>query len=233
MKKTKKTKLLTIIVPVYNEQATIDKILQKVIAQKIPGWSKEIIVIDDGSIDNSPLQISHYTHWIKLITHDKNRGRGSSIRSALEVATGDAIIFQDADLEYDPRDWPKLLKRLEVPETAIVYGSRTINPKQKGYKAFVLGARFLTSFINVLYGSHLTDLYTGYKLFRRSTVESATLTKPGFEFEVELTSYFLKAGIPIAEVPISYNPRSFQDGKKITIVDGLKGLWYIFWYRFF
>jgi len=166
------------------------------------------------------------------VYRQKHQGRGQALITGILKSTGDAIIFQDADLEYDPSDWPKLLKKLEEPNTDVVYGSRTLNPKRKGYSHYVLGARLLTNLINLLYKSKLSDLYTGYKLFRYKILKSLTLTSSGFEFEVEITSKLLKRGVKIEEVPIAYYPRRFSEGKKITMWDGIKGFWCIIKYKF-
>ena len=161
--------------------------------------------------------------------HSKNIGKGAAIRTGLKLATGDLIIIQDADLEYNPNNYKDLLNALSE-EVAAVYGSRNINPKKRGYAHFVLGVKILTGVINLLFGSKLTDSYTCYKLFRASLSNSISLESYGFEIEAEITAKILKKRMVIKEVPIEYFPRKFFQGKKIRFRDGLIGLWTIFKY---
>ncbi len=226
---------LSIIIPVFNEEKTIEEILRRIFIQDTGVWEKEIIVVDDGSEDNSKLKVKSFKSKypdLKLLEHQTNLGKGAAIRTGLKASTGDAVLIQDADLEYNPADWPSLLKALENSETKTVYGSRELHPERHGYFHFVWGVRLLTSFTNLLYGSRLTDIYTCYKLLRREVLENLNLKSSGFEIEAEITCKILKAGIPIKEVPIRYIPRKFSEGKKIKIRDGIIGLWTILKNRF-
>jgi len=217
-------KILSIIIPVFNEEKTIEAILKKVLKQEIAGWQKEIIVVDDGSRDKTEEKIKPFLKEIKFLKHPLNRGKGAAIGSGLKAAKGEAIIIQDADLEYEPADWPLLLKELDEPEVMAVYGSRELRPGWRGYPHYVFGVRLLTFVTNLLFGSNLTDVYTGYKLFRSSLIKSIPLTSSRFEIEAEMTAKLLKKGVIIKEIPIHYYPRSFAEGKHIRIKDGLLGL---------
>jgi len=224
---------LTIIIPLFNEEKTITIILEKIKSLNLPSWKKEVIIINDGSSDNSiklAKKFQNKNKWLQIISQPHS-GRGLALRKGINLAKGNVITFQDADLEYEPNDLQKLLKEFENPRVQVVYGSRTINPAKKGYETFVLGSHLLTSLTNLLYNSKLTDLYTGYKLFRSSLVKSIKLESNGFELEPEITSKILKKGITIKELPISYNPRTFKEGKKITAFDGIKGFITILKYR--
>ncbi|MBU4466677.1 glycosyltransferase family 2 protein, partial [Patescibacteria group bacterium] len=161
----------------------------------------------------------------------KNLGKGSALRTGFGVATGEAIIIQDADLEYSPDDWPKMLAELEKSsDISAVFGSREMNPERKGYWHYVLGVRFLAFLINFLFKSNLTDPYTCYKLFRAELIKGILLESNGFEIEAEMTVKILKQGGKIKEVPINYYPRKFSEGKKIRVKDGLVGIWTIIRY---
>jgi glycosyltransferase involved in cell wall biosynthesis len=225
-------KKLSIIIPVYNEAGTIINVLEKIARLHLSGWATEILVIDDGSTDRTSeyihtfVQRAPYQNLIRYI-HQPHHGRGKAIRTGIRHASGDAIVFQDADLEYDSDDIVTLVNALKNPTVLVVYGSRTMNAQHHGYRTYVWGARLLTSIVNRLWGSHITDLYTGYKLFRTELLKSIRLTSDGFELETELTISLCKRNIYIKEVPISYHPRTFAQGKKIMPWDGIKGLWMI------
>ena len=225
---------LSIIVPVFNEEKTIEKVLQTLASLTLPppagGWDKEIIVIDDGSWDNSKKIIEKYE--VRLISHEKNFGKGAAIKTALEYAASDAIIIQDADLEYDPADWSAMLNLFESQNCDAVYGSRNLNPKRRGYPHYVLGVALLSGLTNILYGSKLTDVYTCYKLIRTDVLKNLNIKSDGFEFEAEVTAKLLLGNHKILEVPISYSPRKFNEGKKIRFKDALIGGWTILKNRF-
>ena len=228
--------------PVYNEEKTIEQILNKVIAVKIP-LKKEIICVDDGSKDNSAQIIKKVIANNKSInlTYIKknNEGKGSAVKKGLEVATGDLILIQDADLEYNPEEYPALIKPLIENTADVVYGSRflSLNFKLTGKKKTImplhyLGNRFLTFITNLIYNSSISDMETGYKVFKRDIIKNTKFNSNKFGIEPEITAKLLKRKIKILEVPIFFNPRSFKDGKKITIKDGVLACWYLIKYRF-
>ncbi len=218
---------LSIIIPVYNEEQTIALVLEKIFKQKLTGWQKEIIVVDDGSSDETLQRLKPYLKDLKLVKHRNNLGKGAAIRNGLESATGEAVVIQDADLEYDPQDWPRLLGVWHPLNSPVIYGSRNIRPLRRGYWQCVLGVWLLTGLVNFLYAAKLTDVYTCYKLFSTPLLKSLKLEGTGFEIEAEITCKILKRGIKIQEVPIAYLPRRYQEGKKIKFKDGLVGMWTI------
>lgn len=209
---------LSIIVPVYNEEKTIGIILQKLRNLDIIGWEKEIIVVDDGSRDSTNLKVTNAV----LVVHDKNLGKGAAVKTGLKHATGDYVVIQDGDLEYDPADIVLLVKEAEKGARA-VYGSRNLHPERRGYWHYVLGVKVLTMLVNQLCRSKLTDVYTCYKLVSAPLLRDLNLESRGFEVEAEITVKILKKGIPIIETPIRYSPRRFSEGKKINFMDGVKG----------
>lgn len=216
---------ISIIIPVFNEEKTIEEIIGRVVAADTLSYKKEIIAVNDGSTDASPelLEKLEKLFGIILLQHAENLGKGAAIRTGLNKASGDLVLIQDGDLEYDPKDYPKLLKAINR-DASVIYGSRNIFPQKTSHLHYVWGANFLTWLANRLFGSQLTDLYTGYKLFPSSLIKSIALESRGFEFEAEITAKILKKGIAIREVPITYSPRTFEEGKKIRFRDGLVGL---------
>lgn len=221
---------VTIIIPSYNEAETLPAIIKKVQAQKIP-YEKEIIVIDDGSTDNTS-KIASKLKNIRLITNRKNLGKGASIKKALKISKGNLILIQDADLEYDPHDYPKMLEPFKDNKIKVVYGSRVLGNNPISHWTFNLGGRLVTKVTNILYGTKITDEPTGYKIFRKEVLKKIRLKSRGFEFCPEITAKIAKAGISIHEVPISYRPRLVAE-KKIHWQDGVAALYYLFKYRFF
>lgn len=227
--------ILSIIIPVFNEGKTISEILKRVFLVKLPaGLKKEIIVVDDGS--KSKVQD---LKGIKLLSHSRNLGKGAAIRTGLKVATGELIIIQDGDLEYDPSYYPALLKPILEKKAKIVYGTRLINYPLKLWgkdktilPTHLIANKFLTGLTNLLYGSRLTDMETCYKVFRRSCLKGIKLVSNGFGFEPEITAKFLKKGIIIAEIPIKVKPRTREEGKKINWIDGFKTVFVLLKYRF-
>ena len=232
---------LSVIIPVFNEEKTISEILKKVKLVKLPyKMEKEIIVIDDGSKDNSKFKIqSSKFKGIKLISHPKNLGKGASVRSGLNVASGDYIIIQDADLEYDPSYYPLLLKPILENKTYIVYGTRLKNYPLKFWgrdktvlPTHLIANRFLTGLTNLLYNSNLTDMETCYKVFTCISLKGIKLESSRFDFEPEITAKFLKKGYQIIEIPIETKPRTYKQGKKIGFWDGVKAVFTILKYKF-
>lgn len=227
-------KKLSIIIPIFNEESTIEEILEQVERAPVFGYKKEIIVINDGSSDNTKKILKNLKEKYNLIIleHKKNMGKGKALQTGFEAVTGDAVIIQDADLEYSPNDWQLLLKELNGSKIGAIYGSRNINPEKRGYFHYVLGVKLLTSLSNLLFKAKLTDIYTCYKLFPAHLIKSIKLDNYGFEIEAEMTAKILKKGLIIKEVPISYSPRRFKQGKKIRFKDGLVGIWTIVKYKF-
>lgn len=231
-------KKLSIIIPVFNEENTIKESLQKVMKANTGQWIKELIVVDDGSKDKSKTIIyqtikSFTKRNVIFILHKKNKGKGGAIQTALKYVTGDAVIVQDADLEYDPNDIYNLLVELEKGKAQIIFGSRRAHVSKKDELLYVWGINLSTHLINLLYGSKLTDLYTCYKLYSKVCLKDISAKSRGFEWDIEFIVKLLKKGFKIAEKPISYKPRNFAEGKKIKIWDGLAGLWVIVKFRFF
>jgi dolichol-phosphate mannosyltransferase len=224
-------KLLSIIIPAYNEEKTIASVLDKVLAQNYGEWEKEIIVVNDCSSDKTEEIIQPYLDKIKYIKHSKNSGKGTAIKTGLSESSGDAVIVQDADLEYNPDDIKLLLEKFDSG-FEIVYGSRNLHPERRGYSHYVLGSKILDWLVNLFFWTNLTDVYTCYKLFKTDILRKIGIESKGFEMEMELTAKALKMGYKIIEVPIHYYPRKFSEGKKIRARDGIKGIWTLLKYRF-
>lgn len=223
---------LSVIVPVFNEEKTIGEIIRRIDDVAI---DKEVIVVDDGSSDKTAEIIRGYNSRkdVKTLFHDKNRGKGAAIRTGLKHAEGDVIIIQDADLEYDPSEYQKLIQPILSSEAEVVYGSRNIVRESVGKSSnlFYIGGILLTKIANLLYGSNLTDVTTCYKVFKKDVIDSIKLECDGFEFCDEVTAKILKKGINIKEVPITYHPRSKEEGKKIRTIDGLIAAWTLIKFR--
>jgi glycosyltransferase involved in cell wall biosynthesis len=222
---------LSVIIPVYDEKATIAEILKQV---RAVGMAAEIIVVDDGSTDGSReiLKNEEATPGTVVIYHDGNRGKGAAVRAGIERATGDIILIQDADLEYDPRDYPMLIRPIEEGRVKVVYGSRFLGPRKAMMFWHMMGNKLLTLVTNVLYNAILSDMETCYKVFRADVIKGIPLRSRRFELEPEITAKVLKRGHRIFEVPISYYGREYNEGKKITWREGPKALWTLIKYRF-
>lgn len=221
--------LLSVIVPVFNESKTIKEILEKVSLINI---DKEIIVVDDGSSDGTDRLLKNISYPnLKIIYHSSNRGKGAAFLTGLANAGGEYIIIQDADLEYDPNEYLKLMEEMLKGDADLVLGARFT----KGYHGLLiprLGNRFLTGLINLLFGSNLNDFLTCYKLMRKTTIDSLNLKSNYFDIDTEIISKALKNHLRIKQIPISYNPRSYKEGKKIRWTDGAWAIIYILKYRF-
>ncbi len=226
-------KVLSIVIPCYNEEATIEAILQKIEEVEL-SIDKQIVIIDDGSKDSTPQLLQKYQDRHTLILNPENRGKGFALRTGFEQATGDIIIVQDADLEYHPDDYQKLIQPILDGDYEVVYGSRILNKSNKRHSAlrFYWGGLLVTFMTNLIYGSKLTDQPTCYKVFKRETLMSIPLECEGFEFCSEVTAKILKRKIPILELPIKYSPRKIEEGKKIRWTDGLIAVRTLLKYRF-
>jgi glycosyltransferase involved in cell wall biosynthesis len=224
---------LSIIIPVFNEEATLEEIVNRVRATGLAG---EIIVVDDGSSDSSPAILTRLQNGLEpplqILRHPQNRGKGAAIRTGLAAVTGDLVLVQDADLEYDPADYPVLLAPFADPAVETVYGSRNLRRNPRSNFAFYWGGRLLSWITNWLYGSSITDEATGYKVVKTDLLRQIRLETDGFDFCPEVTGKLLQRGVAIHEVPISYYPRSRDEGKKIQWYDGLIAIWTLAKYRF-
>ncbi len=223
---------LTVLIPIYNEIHTIREILKRV---QDTGLADEILLVDDGSVDGTREILKEFDGQkpFRVIFHEKNQGKGAAVRTGIENATGDVLLIQDADLEYDPRDYPQLLQPLEEGLADVVYGSRFLGaPRRVAMFWHMIANKLLTLMTNILYDTILTDMETGYKVFRKEVVDSFPLHAKRFEFEPEFTAKILKRGVRIFEVPISFNPRDYDEGKKIGLSDAFEAIWALLKYRF-
>lgn len=225
-------KKLSVIVPVYNEQNTVAEILRRIESVRVPGWSKEIIVVDDGSNDRTKSILKSWEKKVHVIYKGKNEGKGSALSLGFARAKGDIILIQDADLEYSPTDYPVLLAPFDNPQVDVVYGSRFLGPHLSTMFIYAQGNKFVTLVTNLLFNTNITDMETGYKAFRRRALDGITIRAKRFDVEPEITVKVLKKGCQIYEVPISYYGRKFAEGKKLTWRDGVVALWTLIKYRF-
>jgi glycosyltransferase involved in cell wall biosynthesis len=225
---------LSIVMPVYNERATLSEIIRQVRAVELPGVEKEILLVDDGSTDGSREIVAQEAAdgGVQAFYHDANRGKGAAVRTGIEAATGDIILIQDADLEYDPRDYPALIRPIIEGRVVAVYGSRFLGPRKAMLFWHMMGNKLLTLTTNILFNAILSDMETCYKCFRADVVKNIPLRSRRFEFEPEITAKILKRGHRIFEVPISYYGREFDEGKKISWRDAPIAFWTLLKYRF-
>lgn len=226
---------LTVVMPVYNEVHTIEEVVKAVLATE---RTHELIIVDDGSTDGTrdlyPAVQALDTDVIRVILQEKNQGKGKALQTGFHAATGDIVIIQDADLEYDPRDYAAILQPIEEGKAEVVYGSRFRGgPTKTMFFLNMIGNKFITLTANILYNTILTDVETCYKAFRRELIQGIPLRSKGFDFEAEITAKVLKRGHRIWEVPISYNGREYDEGKKIQpFKDGPIAIWCLIKYKF-
>jgi len=231
---------LSVVMPVYNEVATLERIVRRVVEVDV-GMSKELIIVDDGSTDGTrelyPTigRLADGRAEIRTILHDRNRGKGAALRSGFAAATGDIVLIQDADLEYDPRDYPRLLAPILDGRADVVYGSRFVGSEAHRVLFFwhMVGNRILTWLSNAFTNLNLTDMETCYKVFRAEVLQNIRITSDRFTVEPELTAKVARGRWRVYEVGISYAGRDYTEGKKITWKDGLAAIWAIIRFRFF
>jgi glycosyltransferase involved in cell wall biosynthesis len=228
----KKYSTLSVIVPVFNERSTVAEVIRRMRAVELP-LVLQIVVVDDGSSDGSDKVLGALEDsTVRVLTHKQNQGKGAAIRTAMRATTGDLLLIQDADLEYDPDDWPRLLDPILKGKARVVYGSRFTGERKNMLPLHWLGNRVLSLVTNILYRSTLSDMETCYKLFDADAIKGITIRSNGFSFEPEITAKVLRRGLRIYEVPISYAGRELDEGKKITWRDGISALMALVRYRF-
>lgn len=227
-------KKISILIPVFNEINTLDILLEKVENADFCGLEKEIILIDDGSTDGTLELLKKIEARHKVLYHDQNQGKGAALRTGFGAATGDIIVIQDADLEYEPNDYKNLIQLIIDDKADVVYGSRLsgARPSRAFMFTHLLGNKFLTFMTNILYNTTITDMETCYKAFRADFMQGITIKSNRFDFEPEITAKVLKKGARLYELPISYYGREYADGKKITWVDGIHAILALLKYRF-
>lgn len=231
-------KTLSIVIPAYNEERTIEAIVRKVREIALDGVEKEIIVVDDCSTDGTRERLRQFDGQIRAVFHERNRGKGAAVKSGFAVATGDFVIIQDADLEYTPHDYPRLLEPLLRGEAEVVMGSRFLSQKPRFFTAHgdpffshYLGNKIILWLTNWLYGFRATDYEGCYKVFTRQVIRDTLVEADGFEFDNELICKLLRRRRRIVEVPIRYTPRVYREGKKIRWQHGVKMAWTILKWR--
>jgi len=233
---SRKIQKLTVVIPVYNEQETINQVVERVCAVELGDLQKEIIISDDGSTDATPAAVEkvrmEHAEIVRVYTSPTNLGKGAAVRLGMSLATGDLIIIQDADLELDPAEYSRILEPLLAHQADVVYGSRFLKLSSRIPAHTRLANRFLTLLTNLLFGSQLTDMETAYKAFRREVVAGIRLRCVRFDFEPEITAKLLRAGCHIHEVPITYNPRTAKQGKKMSWIDGIEAVYALLRCRF-
>lgn len=218
-------KTISIVIPVFNEQKTTQKIVDRVLLADTLGLTKELIIVDDGSTDGTRTILAKIRkRGIKKLLLDKNYGKGYALRQGIAIATGDIVLVQDADLEYNPDDYPVLLSPFLAQGAKVVFGSRELNINKHSYPLFFIGGKIVTITTKLLFGGRLTDVPTGYKAFDRQLLKKIPLKCKRFEFCPEVAAEILKRGIRITEVPIRYKPRRIEDGKKIKWQDGIEAI---------
>jgi glycosyltransferase involved in cell wall biosynthesis len=223
---------LSVIIPVYNEKNTVRELVRRVQAMNL---AYEIVIVDDGSKDGTREILSELDgkNKVRVILHPKNQGKGAAVRTGIQAALGDIMLIQDADLEYDPVEYPNLLKPIEENKADVVYGSRFLGEPHRAILFWnMIANKLLTLMTNILYNTILTDMETGYKVFRREVVADMNLRANRFDFEPEFTAKILKRHVRVYEVGISFNPREYSEGKKIGLRDAFEAVWALIKYRF-
>ncbi len=222
---------LSVVVPVYNERQTIEKIIERILETP---YEKEVIIVDDGSTDGTSEVLSGFSHPdVRVLRHERNKGKGAALRTGFAEVSGDITIVQDADLEYSPKDYPKLLEPILSGDADVVYGSRFLGgPHRVLFFWHYVGNMIVTLLSNALTNLNLTDMETGYKVFRTEVVKKLDMKSNRFGCEPEITAKIGKRRYRLYEVPISYYGRTYSEGKKITWKDGLAALWYVIRFRF-
>jgi len=223
---------LSVIIPIYNEKHTLEEIISRVQKTKL---AEEIVLVDDGSVDGTRDIVKKYTDEKGFVVelHEKNQGKGAAVRTGFKAASGDIFLIQDADLEYDPQEYPNLLKPIEDGLADVVYGSRFLGAARRVAMFWhMIANKLLTLLTNILYDTILTDMETGYKVFKREVVDDMPLHAKRFEFEPEFTAKILKRKYRIYEVPIAFHPRDYEEGKKIGLADAFEAIWALIKYRF-
>lgn len=227
-------KTIDVIIPVYNEEKTLEDVILKLEQVDFCSLDKRLIFVDDSSSDKSREILAKYPNHI-VLSHKKNMGKGAAVVTGINNATADIVVIQDADLEYDPNDYNKLLPLIINNEADVVYGSRLLDKNQ--HKSFLflslLANKFLTALTNLLYGTRITDMETCYKAFRREKISDIKINAKKFDFEPEITAKVIKRKLRFMEVPITYNPRAYNEGKKVKAKDALHAIFTLFYYRFF
>jgi len=230
--------LLSVVMPVYNEEQWIEEIVRRVMSVELP-MDRELVIVDDCSKDNTPELLgkileSYPEGSIRVFYHEENQGKGAALRTGFEQARGDVLLVQDADLEYDPRDYGRLLGPVLDGRADVVYGSRFIGEVHRVlYYWHYLGNRFLTTMSNMLTNLNLTDMEVCYKVFRREILEGIRIRSNRFGFEPEITAKIARKKARVYEAPVSYSGRDYNEGKKIGWKDGVKAIWCILFFRFF
>ena len=223
---------VSVIMPVYNEENTLEEILKRVKAQQL---ASEIVIVDDGSTDGTRQILDRMDgdEQLHIFFHDRNQGKGAAVRTGFNNASGEVFLIQDADLEYDPREYPTLIQPIEEGIADVVYGSRFLGgPRRTVMFWHMVANKMLTFMTNLLYNTILSDMETGYKVFKREIVDGMQLHANSFDFEPEFTAKILKKKVRVYEVPISFNPRDYEEGKKIGLKDAFQAVWTLIKYRF-